>query len=265
MKYLKSIFKTVKHESPMLCFITMVLFTGAVLSIPAMLIDDREIMGINIWLKPFKFFISTAIYTLTVGYIITFYPFSNLKSHIIRNLVSWTMLFELVIITIQAIRGEQSHFNTTTTLNGILFGLMGIFIGINVIVMAFMAFETVRCKLKLSKVIQYSLLLGWLVIIFGSWIGGQMIEQMSHNVGIQDGGEGLPLLNWSTIGGDLRVAHFFGLHSIQIIPIFAFFIIKKVKRSFKIQILLVSIFSLLFASFVFYTYYQAYQGLPFTA
>ncbi|MCA0153049.1 hypothetical protein [Winogradskyella vincentii] len=263
MKYIRSIFKTVKQESPILYYIVLILFTGGLLCIPAMFIDNREIMGINAWVKPFKFFVSTAIYTLTVGFLITFYPFSNLKKHIIRNLVSWTMLLEMVIVTYQAGRGVQSHFNFSSEFNGALFGVMGILVAINVVVMVFFAFETIRLKLKLAKAIQYAILLGWLITIFGSWVGGQMIAQMSHNVGIPDGGEGLPLLNWSTIAGDLRVAHFFGLHSIQIVPLFAWILHKKWAERTNVHVYIISIFALVFASFIFYTFYQASQGLPF--
>lgn len=263
MSQLKHIFKTVKSESPILYWITMILFLGALVSLILMFIDDRMLMGINIWIKPFKFFLSTAIYTLTVGFLVTLYPFSNLKKHIIRNVVSWTMFFELVIITIQAIRGEQSHFNFSSELNGALFGAMGILIGINVVLMVFLAFETIRLKLRTSKVVQWALLLGWLICIFGSWVGGEMISQMAHNVGVADGGEGLPLLNWSTVAGDLRVAHFFGLHSIQIVPIFAWYLQKKWKTSHTNYVIVVSLFAIIFAAFIFYTYYQASLGKPF--
>ena len=265
MTYLKYIFKTVKSESPILYWIAMILFAGGLVSLPLMFIDERELVGINIWIKPFKFFVSTAIYTITVGFLITLYPFSNLKKHIIRNLVSWTMLFELVIITIQAVRGEQSHFNFSSELNGALFGAMGILIGINVLIMVFLAFETIRLKLNTSKAVQWGILLGWLICIFGSWVGGQMISQMAHNVGIADGGEGLPLLNWSTVAGDLRVAHFFGLHSIQIIPIFAWLLGKQWKSSHRNHTIIVTVFALIFAAFIFYTFYQASQGLPFSS
>lgn len=263
MNHLKTIFKTVKTESPILYWITIILFAGAAASIPAMLLDNRMLMGISIWIKPFKFFLSTAIYTLTVGFLITLYPFSNFKKHCIRNLVSWTMLFELVIIALQAIRGEQSHFNMSSELNGALFGTMGVLIGLNVMVMVVLAFETIRLKLLTTKAIQWAILLGWLICIFGSWVGGEMIGQMAHNVGVSDGGEGLPLLNWSTIAGDLRVAHFFGLHSIQIVPIFAWILQKRWKSSHRNQVLLITIFGFVYASLIFYTYYQASQGLPF--
>ncbi|WP_411895096.1 hypothetical protein [Winogradskyella sp. A2] len=263
MKYLSSIFGIVKKESPILYYIVLILFAGAMLCIPALFIDSRQIMGINAWIKPFKFFISTGIYTLTVGYLITFYPFSKLKKHIIRNLVSWTMFLEMVIVTFQAGRGVQSHYNMSTVFDGVLFGVMGILIGINVVIMVFFAFETIRLKLKLSKAIQYAIFLGWLITIFGSWVGGQMIGQMAHNVGIADGGEGIPLLNWSTIAGDLRVAHFFGLHSIQIVPLFAWILQKKWTIKTNTLILVVTGFALVFASFIFYTFYQASEGLPF--
>jgi len=32
----------------------------------------------------------------------------------------------------------------------------------------------------------------------------------------------LPLVNWSAIGGDLRIAHLIAIHAIPIVPLFAF-------------------------------------------
>ena len=92
-----------------------------------------------------------------------------------------------------------------------------------------------------------------------------MISQMSHNVGVADGGTGLPLVNWSTVGGDLRIAHFFGLHGIQIIPLFAWWISKKWNSKNSVKILSVLAFGFAYASFIAYTFYQAKQAFPFLA
>ena len=221
---LKHVFNTVKNHSPLLYWIVIVHLVLAIVSITNSFMDDRTLMGVNVWMKPLKFSISVAIYILTVGFLMTLYPFSKKKKNLINNIVCWTLLIELGLIIYQASGGVQSHYNISNPFDGLIFTAMGILIAINVIIMALFIFETIRLKLKTPKLLQWAILLGWVIIFFGSWVGGQMISEMSHNIGVEDGGPGLPLVNWSTIAGDLRVAHFFGLHGLQIIPILALLI-----------------------------------------
>lgn len=262
---LKSLFQavvtTVKSESPSLYWIVVAHFVFAIVCIPALMIDDRMLLGVNVWVKPLKFLISTGIYVFTFGYFTSLYPFSKSNKIILNNLVAWTLLVETAIIVGQGIRGVQSHYNINSLLDGLLFSAMGILIAVNVLVMVFYFIETIRLKMNTSKSIQWSILLGWVILIIGSWVGGQMISQMSHNVGVADGGAGLPLVNWSTIAGDLRIAHFFGIHGMQIIPLFAFWISKKWKTTNKNQIIAVTIFGLSYALWLGYTFYQAKQGM----
>jgi len=262
MNYLKEIFRKVKQESPALYWIVIIHFFLSLICLVGIMVDDRILAGINVWIKPFKFALSGGIYILTVGYLIQLYPFSVKKKKIINGTVAWTMLIEIIIIVAQAARGVGSHYNDSLPLDGMLFLAMGVLIGVNVLIMILFIIETLRLKLNTEKSVQWAILMGWLVIFFGSWIGGQMISQGAHNVGVIDGGEGLPLLNWSTIAGDLRVAHFFGLHGIQIIPLFSFLLLKKWNTNMKNQIIVVNIFGLLYAGWIAFTFYQAKQGMP---
>ena len=262
MNSLQQIITAVKKESPVVYWTVILNLVFIPLCLLGLLIDDRTLMGINVWIKPLKFAISGGIYTLTVGYLFTLYPYSNRKKAIIGNIVGWTLLIEVGIITYQASRGVLSHYNMSNPFDGILFAIMGIFIGINVLIMVLFIVDTIRLKLNTSRPIQIAILMGWLVVFFGSWVGGQMIDQMSHNVGVTDGGPGLPLVNWSTVAGDLRVAHFFGLHGIQIIPLAALWLQNKLGATSKGTMVWTLIFGLLYASWIAFTFYQAKQGMP---
>jgi hypothetical protein len=46
-------------------------------------------------------------------------------------------------------------------------------------------------------------------------------------VGAPDGGRGLPVTGWSADHGDLRVAHFLGMHGLQVLPVLAWGIARR--------------------------------------
>ena len=234
----------------------------AVIAAVGLLLDTRELTGVNVWLKPFKFMLSGIIYLFTTSYFVQFYPFSPRKKKFILNANTWVLTIDLLIIFIQGARGLKSHYNNTSLIDGILFATMGVMITCTVLLMVFFLVETARLKMRVPKPIQWSIFLAWIIMLVGSYAGGQMISQMSHTVGATDGGDGMAFTNWSTLAGDLRIAHFFGLHAIQIIPLFALFIVRKSKAQENLQLWLVSLFALCFGFWVFYTYIKAMQGLP---
>lgn len=262
MTYTKQIISNVKKNSPVAYWVVIYNIALAVFCIAGLVIEDRTLMGINVWIKPFKFAVSTGIYVLTVAHLSSLYPYSRRKRKFINGAVAWSLLIEMLIIPIQAGRGIRSHFNQETIVDGLMFASMGILISLNVLIMVIFLIDTLRLKLKTPKSIQWAIFMGWAIVLVGSWVGGQMISQMGHAVGVADGGEGIPLLNWSTVAGDLRIAHFFGLHGIQVIPLFAYFIGKKWNTSSRNQIIAVTLFAIAYASWIGMTFYQAKQAMP---
>jgi hypothetical protein len=94
-----------------------------------------------------------------------------------------------------------------------------------------------------------------------SFFGAYISQQAGHTVGAVDGTEGIVFLNWSKLFGDLRIAHFFGIHALQIIPLFAYLTTKLVAEKLAIQI--VWVFAILYFIFVNFTMLQALAGIPF--
>ena len=92
----------------------------------------------------------------------------------------------------------------------------------------------------------------------------RMTVSGAHTVGAPDGGPGLPGTGWSREHGDLRVAHFLGLHAIQMLSIVALLLAargwKEARRArmvWAIAASYVSLFALLL--------WQALRGQSVTA
>lgn len=188
--------------------------------VAAFAIDQRQLLGINLWVKPIKFALSIAIYCFTWAWIIRYYP-----SLVIQRNFAWftavALTFEMAAISSQAALGRASHFNVTTPYSSVVFGLMGIFIVLQTLFALYVGimFFSVAPG-ALSPAMLWAIRLGIITACIFAFQGGYMASKLSHTVGATDGGAGLPLLNWSRNAGDLRIAHFVGLHALQIIPLF---------------------------------------------
>ena len=197
----------------------VVSFVCGIVAIILTQIDPTMILGINRWIKPMKFFISIAIFLWTIAILL-----DQLKGYErFSRIISWTMIMvftgEMIGVAGQAARGTTSHFNITTPDSAIVYALMGVLIVINSLLVVAIAVVYFRDGFGLPPAVLWGIRLGLLLFIAGSIQGGYMSAQLGHTVGAADGGPGLPLTNWSTVAGDLRVAHFLGLHSIQIMPL----------------------------------------------
>lgn len=210
-----------ENQKPLMIAGIVSLACFAVLAIIS-LFDSTQILGINRWIKPMKFFISVAIFVWTVA--IYLYFLKGYKKSIF--VISWGIilifLLENFIVVMQSARGTTSHFNVANAFDGLLFAFMGVLITLNTLLAIYLLFLYFRVEINLPKSIIWGMRLGLILFLAASFEGGYMSAQMAHSVGIKDGGAGLPIVNWSTDGGDLRVAHFIGMHAFQAVPFFAY-------------------------------------------
>lgn len=193
------------------------------LIIPPMLLaaalDERLVTGVNPWVKPLKFAVAGAVYLVTLAWLFRDLPAGERAKGWVARIVALSMLTEITLIVMQAARGTSSHFNNGTPLDSAVFGVMGVMIVVNTVAVAYVAWRYWRAGAGLPAAYLWGVRLGLVLFILAGLEGFVMARQLAHSVGVADGGPGLPLVNWSTRGGDLRVAHFVGMHSLQVLPL----------------------------------------------
>ncbi|MDX2268614.1 MAG: hypothetical protein NW208_10950 [Bryobacter sp.] len=188
------------------------------LALVGMLVDQRQILGINAWSKPAKFLISSVLYLWTFGWLLTLVEVPQPSKEWAGGVAAAMIFFENVAISGQALRGVRSHYNTTTAFNGMVFSVMGLMIVINTLVICLVLWWFFTNARPLPAAALWGCRLGLFLAVLASLEGGYMAQYGSHAVGVRDGGPGLPFLNWSKEAGDLRISHFIGLHGMQVLP-----------------------------------------------
>ena len=205
-------------------------------SLAAMAVDPTQLLGAPRWLKPAKFAISSAFYVFTLAWIFTWLPERRRLTAIVGWISAVVIAIEVGIIDLQAARGVTSHYNVGTALDAALFGTMGI--GILIAWFAAIALTAALFRHRFAdEALGWALRLGLLLTVIGQATGGFMTMPTqaqlaaaktrritvagAHTVGAPDGGPGLPITGWSREHGDIRVAHFVGMHAVQVLPAIA--------------------------------------------
>lgn len=192
----------------------------AVLALVLLPLDQRHVTGALVWMKPLKFSLSILVYAWTLAWLLASLPAAAQGA---VRIIGWGILLSMVVeqgvIFTQAARGTSSHYNTGSALDGALFGLMGVFIMLNTVLTVWALYLVWHYQPQGSAGFVWGVRLGLLVFLVGSVLGGIMISRMQHTIGAADGGPDLPGLGWSTRAGDVRIAHFLGMHALQVLPL----------------------------------------------
>lgn len=259
---------------------TKTLFWLAVVSVSAALVlvlfwifDPRELGGVSVWEKPLKFFISAAIFGITYSWLSSFMAKGSRWVRIAGSVIAVSLAIELVLITAVAGFGETSHFNVSSPLAITIWSLMATFISLVLVATLVLSFLIIRDRSQVAGV-RLGLGLGSLNTAVGMGLAFLMTSPTAnqlanfqgiagaHSVGTSDGGPGLPFLGWSTVAGDLRVGHFFGLHAIQV-AIALLVLAYLLPVAFRLPTLLVGNFTYL--GFVGIVTWQALRAEPFSS
>jgi hypothetical protein len=220
---------TLKFRNEALFYFGLICLLCSLLFIGLTKLSQLQVKGVNAWYKPFKFAISIGVFCWTMGW------FTGYLAEPVQvwwyNCSTIVLLgFELSYITFQAARGQLSHFNQSAPLYAALYAAMGLAITVVTLYTAYIGvLFCIGSFPQLPDYYLWGIRLGIFLFVAFAFVGAIMGARLSHTIGGPDGGSGLRMLGWSRRFGDLRIAHFVGMHALQILPLLSFYMIRSAK------------------------------------
>ena len=254
MRLTADFFTQLTARNPLLFTFGLACFALAGICLALVWMRPLEVAGANAWFKPIKFALSIGIYSWTMGWLL--YDLDSPADTVAMQwAIVWLLGLELLYITVQAARGQGSHFNLSTPFYAGMYAFMAI-------AAAAISFWTgyigllffVKPLPQLPDHYLWAIRIGLMLFLVFSLEGFVMGSRLSHTIGGRSHA-GLPFLTWSTRFGDPRVAHFIGMHALQVLPLLSFFFLKNVKTTF--------LAGAMYALLAVWVLVQALQGKPF--
>ncbi|WP_326569544.1 hypothetical protein VSH64_00370 [Amycolatopsis rhabdoformis] len=218
-----------------------------VVSALGLLFDHRTLVNAPLWAKPFKFTVSIGLYALTLAWLLGLLTRFRRTGWWLGTVFAVGISTDLALLVWQIlIRDRPLHFNVETPGDVLIDNVLA--------TGAFTAWAATAAVVVLllfqklpDRALASALRWGTGFAVVGMGLALMMFSPTppqealldagvhppmvgGHTVGLPDGGPGLPLLGWSTVGGDLRIPHFVGIHAIQALPLLALALAALARR-----------------------------------
>ena len=272
------------HINPTLTLFVIFSAVMIVVGFLGIVLDPRTVLGQPDWAKTTKFAFSFVAYGATLLWVLALLRQNGRVKRMIRVMGHATgggLLFEMLLLITQAVRGRPMHFNYATPLDTALWIAMGATVyalyAVTLIGLIVLAFQRLS-----ERSLSHGIKLGLIISAIGMGLAipmtspnaaqqaalasGQHLDLIgARTVGAFDGGPGLPFLGWSTQHGDLRVAHFLGLHAAQVVPLAALWVSRRRRWSPGARVAVVWTGALYYLGLILLTFFQALRGQSIVA
>ncbi|MET0236783.1 MAG: hypothetical protein ABW224_19190 [Kibdelosporangium sp.] len=262
-----------------LLLLTAVMAATLLCSAGGLLVDDRVLRGEPIWLKPFKFSVSIAVYGLTLAWLISLLGKGKRLAWWMGTVTAVMMIAEMTGLIMQVVRGQASHFNNATDFDALVFQWMGtaiVVMWLSNLVVAVIVLRQRFADAPMLWAIRFGLVLALIGMAVAFLMPPPTPDQLellrndiepamigAHSVGVADGGPGMPITHWSLTGGDLRIPHFVGIHALQALPLLAGYFRRRfggAAELMRTRLTFVGAFA--YAGLLALTLWQAMRGQP---
>lgn len=189
--------------------------------------ETRQFQGSLVWVKPFKFALSTAVFFATLGVVFDRLSPAVQKQPMWRGVMAVlaaAFWLEMLYISGQAAQGQASHFRVDSLFHSAMYSLMalgaaGLVAGCAVIGWAALRDHASKMGANLRLGVGLGFILSTALTLITAFTLG---SNGGHFVGTPpQGALAIPFFGWSAAVGDLRPSHFAALHAMQAIPLLA--------------------------------------------
>lgn len=214
---MKAFIRLLYYQSRVLYYTGLIHFVLAIVFLLLMGMDSRTVQQESVWLKPFRFAISIGLFTWTFAWFTGFIQKHTRTIRVLNRLIATCMFIEIILISMQSVRGVDSHFNVSTPFDATVFSIMGGVIGFNAIVVAiwFIVYSFFE---KGGEEYRSSVSWGLLLFLLGNF-SGYLLTRYGWPSAIPEVTQHMPLTDWKMSLKDLRISHALGLHAIQVLPL----------------------------------------------
>ncbi|MEQ1535317.1 MAG: hypothetical protein ABL923_05515 [Burkholderiaceae bacterium] len=241
----------------------------------AYMFDTRLVNGINVWTKPNKFNASFLMQLITVLLLWQLVEPAKRATKFAVGLMATLAisgLIEIFYIAFQSARGRASHFNNETAWEAfaytVIMGGAAVVLVVTTSIVGVLIWRHATTAARKNKGLYWGAVLGLFLggiatLITASAMASGQIAGPGHWVGgVRTDVGGLPILGWSTTGGDLRVPHFFATHLMQALPLAGLLADKFLPSQATLSVWMAAALGIVV---VVLTFMQAVNGYSFTS
>ena len=213
----------------------LVIYAGLMvgLMVPTLVLmafDERTTREVGVWAKPLKFMASTALFSLSTAWFMDLLP-EPVRTSPANRAMTWTVIltsaFEVAYISFQGALGAPSHYNVADAFHAAMFGLMAVAAVMLTGTQAFLAWQIFAHGVQRPRpVATQGVIVGLVLTFVLATTSGFMLGASQPPAGVD-----LPVVGWHLTGGDIRPAHFLGVHAQQFIPLAGFLLQRFAGRA----------------------------------
>lgn len=180
-------------------------------------IDERQVMGVNVWLKPVEFWFSGAFFIISMPYYLK--EASEKKQQAFADVFLICMWVQNILISFQAIRGDHFHFNAADAWEVTMFGLIRLTILLNSLYLLLLLLDIRRTKTGIDRVKKIGMSATLIMVLLASLSAEVISGMLNLTIVFEDGGSGVPFEQWGFAMNNIQMLHFTGLQPMQLFPL----------------------------------------------